>query len=84
MLRSAIIGLAALLCPIVNGQIIYTSSPDSTAFVGELYSYDVEAVASPDAATYSLDVKPTGMTINASSGLISWTPSSINQEERLL
>ena len=28
---------------------------------------------------YSLDAKPTGMTINASSGLISWTPASINQ-----
>ena len=50
MLRSAIIGLTVFFCPFVNGQIIFTSSPDSTAFVGEPYTYDVEAVASPDAA----------------------------------
>lgn len=79
LLNSIIVGVALFFCPFVNGQIIFTSSPDSTAFVGELYTYDVEAVASPDAAVYTLDIKPTGMTINASSGLISWTPSSINQ-----
>jgi hypothetical protein len=79
MLRSAIIGLAVFFCQFVQGQVIFTSTPDSTALVGELYTYDVEAVGSPDAATYSLDVKPSGMTINASSGLISWTPASISQ-----
>jgi hypothetical protein len=79
LLNSIIVGVALFFCPFVNGQIIFTSTPDSTAFVGELYTYDVEAVASPDAAVYTLDTKPTGMTINSSSGLILWTPSSISQ-----
>lgn len=79
LLTTIFAGIALFFCPIVNGQIIFTSTPDSTSFVGEPYSYDVEAVASPDAATYSLDVKPAGMTINASTGLISWNPANINQ-----
>jgi VCBS repeat-containing protein len=76
--------ITLLFSPIINGQIIFTSTPDSTAFVGEAYSYDVNVTAAPDAATFSLDSKPTGMTINASSGLISWTPSSVNQGGKII
>ncbi len=77
--KTLMIGVLMFAGQLVNGQIVFTSTPDSSALVGELYSYDVEAVASPDAPTFSLDVKPTGMTINASSGLITWTPSAITQ-----
>jgi FtsP/CotA-like multicopper oxidase with cupredoxin domain len=53
-----------------------TSIPVTTATQAVSYSYDVNAT-DPDAGdvlTYSLDIKPIGMTINATTGLISWTP----------
>ena len=41
------------------------------------YSYDVNATdADGDTLTYSLTQNPSGMTINGTSGVISWTPSS--------
>ena len=53
-----------------------TSSALLTAVVGQLYSYDVEATGTPT-PTYALTTSPSGMTINSTSGLIQWTPSSI-------
>jgi len=55
-----------------------TSTAITAATVGQPYSYDVNAT-DPDAGdvlTYSLDVFPAGMTINGTSGLISWTPGA--------
>jgi FtsP/CotA-like multicopper oxidase with cupredoxin domain len=55
-----------------------TSTAITAATVGQPYSYDVNAT-DPDAGdvlTYSLDVFPAGMTIDGTSGLISWTPSA--------
>ena len=55
-----------------------TSIPVTTATQGVSYSYDVNAT-DPDAGdvlTYSLDIKPAGMSIDAASGLIAWTPGS--------
>jgi len=40
-----------------------------------LYSYDVETDGNPT-PTYSLTASPSGMTINSTSGLIEWTPST--------
>ena len=51
-----------------------TSTPVTTATVGAAYSYDVEATGKP-APTYSLTVKPSGMTIDPATGLITWTPA---------
>jgi hypothetical protein len=76
--RIFILGILMFAGQQAYGQIVFTSVPDSSALVGELYTYDVEAVASPDAPTFSLDAKPTGMTINASTGVISWTPAAVN------
>jgi len=61
----------------VNNPPQITSSPILTATVGSLYSYDVDA-GDPDNDTlsYSLSVYPSGMTINAQSGLIKWTPGT--------
>ena len=42
--------------------------------VGQLYSYDVNA-DSYTTPTYSLTTFPAGMTINATTGLIEWTPA---------
>ena len=52
-----------------------SSSAISTAFAGTQYSYNVNASGNP-APTYSLTTKPNWMTINANTGVISWTPSS--------
>ena len=52
-----------------------TSTPGTQAVVNNEYTYDVEAVGIPE-ATYSLVAPPTGMTIDPSTGLITWTPTS--------
>jgi lysophospholipase L1-like esterase len=54
-----------------------TSTPVTTAIVGVAYSYDVNATdPNGDTLAYSLTQAPTGMTINATSGLIAWTPTA--------
>ncbi|MFH1882192.1 MAG: Ig-like domain-containing protein [Planctomycetota bacterium] len=62
----------------VNDAPSLTSTPLTTATVDALYTYDVDA-ADPDAGdtlTYSLTIKPAGMTIDTATGLIEWTPAS--------
>ena len=62
----------------VNDAPRFTSTPLTKATVDALYTYDVDA-ADPDAGdtlTYSLTIKPAGMTIDAATGLIQWTPAS--------
>jgi hypothetical protein len=59
----------------VNSPAVITSTPVTTATANQGYAYDVEATGIP-APTYSLVSSPTGMTINAVSGLIQWTPTS--------
>ncbi|NWF91106.1 MAG: putative Ig domain-containing protein, partial [Ignavibacteriaceae bacterium] len=54
---------------------VFTSTPPTTGLVGVLYSYDAETDANPD-PTYSLTTAPAGMTINASTGVVQWTPSA--------
>ena len=60
------------------GQVIFTSKPDSIAVVNQLYNYAVVTTFAPNAPTYSLQKAPAGMTINASTGLVSWTPASMS------
>lgn len=58
-----------------------TSTPVTTATVGQLYSYDADATdPDGDALTYDLTQSPDGMTIDATTGLIQWTPSGINDQ----
>jgi hypothetical protein len=54
---------------------VITSSPVTTAIAGSPYSYDVNANGTPT-PTYSLVTAPPGMTINSTSGVISWTPTA--------
>ncbi len=49
------------------------SLPKTSARVGQLYNYDVQAFGEP-APVYSLATAPSGMTIDAVSGTVSWTP----------
>lgn len=67
-----------------KADIVFTSTPDTTAFVGELYSYQITTAYDGSAPTFSLVEKPTGMTIGASSGLITWTPGSITLGGRVV
>jgi hypothetical protein len=61
----------------VNNAPQITTSPSPTATAGTGYRYDVDASdADGDTLTYSLTVYPTGMTINAQSGQISWMPDA--------
>ncbi|QSV44630.1 MBG domain-containing protein [Geobacter benzoatilyticus] len=53
------------------------STPVIIAAVGSPYSYDVNATdADGDVITYSLTDSPAGMIINATTGVITWTPSA--------
>ncbi|MFZ1731800.1 MAG: putative Ig domain-containing protein [Bacteroidota bacterium] len=49
------------------------SLPKTTARVAQPYTYDVQAYGEP-APVYALSTAPAGMTIDAVSGRISWTP----------
>lgn len=62
----------------VNHAPVITSAAVTSATKGQPYSYDVNAIDSDvgDTLTYSLTTKPTGMSINDSTGLITWTPTS--------
>ena len=53
---------------------IIVSTPVTDATIGRLYTYDVEAAGDPE-PTYALLTNPNGMTIDPTTGLISWTPT---------
>ena len=57
---------------------IITSTPITVATVGFVYSYDVNATdPDGDTLTYTLSVAPSGMNIDYTTGIISWSPSSL-------
>ena len=60
-----------------NHPPVITSTTVTSATKNEPYSYNVDATDSDgDTLTYFLTIKPTGMTINAATGLINWTPTA--------
>ena len=62
----------------VNDTPVITSTPVTSATEDSLYSYDVDAIDRDvgDSLTFLLDLAPTGMSIDSSSGLIEWTPTN--------
>lgn len=71
-------------CFLFNSSPIIESDPVTTTKEGANYTYDVEATdPNGDTLTYSLTTNPTGMTINFTTGVISWTPteSQIGENE---
>ncbi|MCB9936419.1 MAG: hypothetical protein H6840_12090, partial [Planctomycetes bacterium] len=59
-----------------NNAPVITSTAPTSATVGQLYSYQAAATdADGDTLSWTLTVKPTGMTVSAS-GLLSWTPAT--------
>jgi len=62
----------------INYAPVITSTPVTTATAETAYAYDVEATdANSDPLAYSLAIGPTGMTIDSGSGMINWTPSTV-------
>ena len=56
-----------------------TSTPDTYAVLSNSYTYDVDAIDyNGDTLTYSLLTNPAGMTIDSTTGIISWTPTNTN------
>jgi glucose/arabinose dehydrogenase len=53
----------------------FTSSPILTAVQGAAYTYDANASGNP-LPTFSLTTAPAGMSIDAATGVINWTPTS--------
>ena len=55
----------------------FVSSPALNARSGSPYTYDAEAIDPEfEALTWALETAPDGMTIDPSSGLVNWTPST--------
>jgi len=71
-------------CFLFNISPSIESDPITTAKEGVAYTYDVDATdLNGDTLTYSLIIYPSGMTINSTTGVISWTPieSQIGENE---
>ena len=69
-------------CFLLNSTPIIESNPITTAKVGAVYTYDVEATnPNGDILTYSLTTGPNGITINSATGVISWTPTTAGSFE---
>jgi hypothetical protein len=63
-------------CYLFNNAPVIESSPTLTATEGALYTYEVEATdPEGDELGFTLLTHPTGMIINSSTGIISWTPT---------
>ena len=55
----------------------FSSNPGTNLLVGKTYTYDANASDSQgDTLAYSLVTAPTGMTINSSTGVVTWTPAT--------
>ena len=68
---------AIVVAEALNNAPEITSTPVTNATEGLPYTYDVDADdLDGDTLEYSLTVSPTGMTIDASKGLIEWTPAN--------
>ena len=72
------VGCTVPILKTANQASIITSTPITYAVANQTYTYKVNTTDPDvgDTLTYALSTKPTGMTINSSTGLISWTPIS--------
>lgn len=58
-----------------------STSAVTAAFTNTQYTYDVDATdANGDSLTYILEEKPSGMTINSDTGVITWTPTATGSQ----
>ncbi|MBD2465964.1 DUF642 domain-containing protein, partial [Oscillatoria sp. FACHB-1407] len=70
----------AVILPVPNRLPLVTSTPPVDARVNAPYTYQIAAQdPDGDALTYTLASGPAGMQVNATTGLVSWTPSDGQQ-----
>ena len=75
LLLASILFITGCLGGLFNNKPIIGSTPDTTAKIEIEYTYEVVATdPDGDTLTYTLSVKPEGMTINEQTGAVSWTP----------
>jgi hypothetical protein len=75
LIRSQVVG-AYEMTDVPDAAPEILSTPLTEAVAGAEYRYDVNATGYPGPVTYSLDTKPSGMTIDQETGLITWTPAA--------
>ncbi|NJN12163.1 MAG: hypothetical protein HC815_31065, partial [Richelia sp. RM1_1_1] len=74
--RSGNFGLSAPVTSIPNNQPRFTNNAPTNAFVSETFSYKALATdPDSDTLTYDLSLKPDGMTVDALTGIVVWTPT---------
>ena len=75
--NGSLIALQDFIITVVEPRPVITSTPNTTATEGKAYSYRVTSTvpSGVPAATYAVTTSPTGMTINSTTGYISWTPT---------
>ena len=77
LLLPLLVGCFSAPPPPTNQAPTITSTSITTATVAEVYAYNVNATdPDGDTLTYTLTTNPTGMTIDPTTGVISWTPTS--------
>ena len=63
-----------------NNAPVIDSSPITSLLINQLYTYNVEATdTNGDTLTYSFTSSPIGMTIDSSTGVISWIPNAVGE-----
>jgi hypothetical protein len=72
--RSAAVEVRTLQPPTVYHP-IYRSDEGLFAIVGEPFTYNIDAIGNP-APQFSLIAGPAGMSVDANSGVVSWTPAA--------
>ena len=76
-LQPKVVGIHGTQAQSGNSQPQITTIPVTTAFVGQLYTYDVDGTdADGDTLLYFFTTSPSGMTMDYQTGLITWTPTS--------
>ena len=72
-----LITIGIFISSTLSGQISNFDPPtDTLATINELYTHDFDATGNPDAPSYSFDKALDGMSINSTTGLLTWTPGS--------
>jgi PKD repeat protein len=75
LIRQQVLGEYAMTTVPATTPLI-TSAAVTTGTIGTAYNYDVNATGFPGPITYRLDSAPRNMTIDRSTGLITWSPSA--------
>jgi RHS repeat-associated protein len=76
---SSVADTVTIAAAVTNTAPAFVSTPVTSAFTGQLYSYDVNAadVDPLDVLQFSLPTAPAGMSIDPQTGIIQWVPGAL-------